>query len=224
MFMKYLRGWGQSRGQRCFYHERWRLPRAPGGGAAGGHLASSKGGGRLPAAPGGPAKGGPTTNLRTAAARARQCPSGERWRGIYKPIARRDRPSPENRQQESSRAANDSEEFLGERDDDARGASHVAESVLVLVLDHLADEFGADGAQASDSVVNAFHCEHDASQAQRVRRCDRRLDLDQCWIAKLRQLEPPVPVRRPHHDDVDPDTFEPVDAVHPRALDRLEGV
>ncbi len=41
---------------------------------------------------------------------------------------------------------NASEEFLGQRDDDARRASHVAESVLVLVLGHLADEFGAVGA------------------------------------------------------------------------------
>ena len=39
-----------------------------------------------------------------------------------------------------------SEEFLGQRDDDARRASHVAESVLVLVLSDLADEFGADAA------------------------------------------------------------------------------
>ncbi len=53
---------------------------------------------------------------------------------------------------------NASEEFLGQRDDDARRASHVAESVLVLVLGHLADEFGAVGAQASDSVVDAFDC------------------------------------------------------------------
>ena len=115
---------------------------------------------------------------------------------------------------------NASEEFLGQRDDDARRASHVAESVLVLVLGHLADEFGAVGAQASDSVVDAFDCKHDAPEAQRVRRCDRRFDLDQFWIAKLRQLKPPVPIWGPHHNDVDLDTFEPVDAVHPRALDR----
>src|SRR4051812_26457885 len=39
-------------------------------------------------------------------------------------------------------------------------------------------------------------------------------------MAKLRQLKPPVPIRGPHHDDVDLDTFEPVDAVHPLSLDR----
>src|ERR1051326_812837 len=101
--------------------------------------------GGFPPRPRGPRKGARPQIRAPGPADARKYPSGERWRGIYKPIARRDRPSPENRQQESSRAANDSEEFLGERDDDARGASHVAESVLVLVLDHLADEFGADG-------------------------------------------------------------------------------
>src|SRR5258708_29320778 len=57
----------------------------------------------------------------------------------------------------SPKAVNASEEFLGRRDDDARRASHVAESVLVLVLGHLADEFGAVGAQASDSVVRGAH-------------------------------------------------------------------
>src|SRR5215208_4353807 len=119
-----------------------------------------------------------------------------------------------------SEAVNASEEFLGQRDDDARRSSHVAESVLVLVLGHLTDEFGAVGAQASDSVVNAFDCKHDAPEAQRVWRCDRRFDLDQFWIAKLRQLKPPVPIWDPHHNDVDLDTFEPVDAVHPLSLYR----
>jgi hypothetical protein len=45
---------------------------------------------------------------------------------------------------------NASEEFLGQRDDDSRGAS-LAEPVLVLVLDHLADEFGAVDTQAHDA-------------------------------------------------------------------------
>ena len=117
-------------------------------------------------------------------------------------------------------AVNASEEFLGQCDDDARRASHVAESVLVLVLGHLADEFGAVGAQASDSVVDAFDCKHDAPEAQRVRWCDCRFDLDQFWIAKLRQLKPPVPIWGSQHDDIDLDTFESVDAVHPWAFNR----
>ncbi len=115
---------------------------------------------------------------------------------------------------------NASGEFLGQRDDDVRRASHVAESVLILVLGHFADEFGAVGAQASDSVVDIFNCKHDAPEAQRVRRCDRRFDRDQFWIAKLRQLKPPVSIWGPHHNDVDLDIFEPVDAVDPGTLDR----
>ncbi|HXI26689.1 MAG TPA: hypothetical protein VNG71_22750 [Pyrinomonadaceae bacterium] len=55
---------------------------------------------------------------------------------------------------------NASEEFLGQRDDDARGASHVAEPVFVLVLGHLADEFGAVGARfggwIAGSILTSF--------------------------------------------------------------------
>ena len=120
----------------------------------------------------------------------------------------------------SRTAVNASEEFLGQRDDDARRASHVAEPVLVLVLDHLTDEFGAVGAQAGHGVVDVFDRKHDAPEAQRIRRCDRWFDLDQFWIAKLRQFKSPVLIRGPHHNDVDLDTFERVDAVHPGAFDR----
>jgi len=115
---------------------------------------------------------------------------------------------------------NASEKFLGHRDDDARGAAHVAESVLVLVLGHLADEFGADGAQAGDRLIDAFDGKHDAPQAQGVWWGDHRFDLDQFGLAKLCQLKPPVPIGGPHHHDVDVDIFEPVDAVHPRSRDR----
>jgi hypothetical protein len=56
----------------------------------------------------------------------------------------------------SPKEVNASEEFLGQRDDDARRATSLTlESVPVLVLGHLADEFGAVVAQASDSVVYA---------------------------------------------------------------------
>src|ERR1700743_2168445 len=34
-----------------------------------------------------------------------------------------------------------------------------------------------------------------------------------CWIAKLRELKPTVPIGGPHHNDVDSNAFEPVDAV-----------
>jgi hypothetical protein len=37
--------------------------------------------------------------------------------------------------------------------------------------------------------------------------------------AELRQLQPAVAVRGPHHGDVDPDVVEPDDTVHPASLD-----
>src|ERR687889_903865 len=118
-------------------------------------------------------------------------------------------------------ALNASEELLSQRYDDAPRTPHVAQPVQVLVLGHFAHEFGAEvGAHASDSVLHAFDCKHHAPEAQRVRRCDRRFDLDQFWIAKLRQLKAPVPIWGAHHNDVDLDTFEPVDAVHPLSLYR----
>src|ERR687889_1374659 len=119
-------------------------------------------------------------------------------------------------------AMNPSEELFSRRDDDSPWTPHVAQPVQVLVLGHFAEEFGAEvGAHASDSLLDAFDCKHHAPEAQRVRRCHRRFDLDQFWIAKLRQLKAPVPIWGAHHNDVDLDTFEPVDAVHPLSLYRL---
>jgi hypothetical protein len=114
---------------------------------------------------------------------------------------------------------NASEEFLGQRDNDARRASHVAESVLVLVLGHVADEFGASGAQASDSVVDVFDCKHDAPEApacSAVRSPVRSRPVLDCETSSAQAA--PCPIWGPHHNDVDLDTFEPVDAVDPRAL------
>src|ERR671921_2884696 len=114
-----------------------------------------------------------------------------------------------------------SEELFSQRYDDAPWTPHVAQPVQVLVLGHFAEEFGAEvGAHASDSLVDAFDCKHHAPEAQRVRRCTRRFDLNQFWIAKLRQLKAPVPIWGAHHNDVHLDTFEPVDALHPLSLYR----
>src|SRR5829696_3811262 len=116
--------------------------------------------------------------------------------GLPRPLAAGDA---EDRSRDE--ALNASEELFSQRYDDAPWTPHVAEPVQVLVLGHFAEEFGAVGAHASDSVLDAFDCKHDAPEAQRVRRCDRRFDLDQFWIAKLRQLKPPVPIWGPHHND-----------------------
>jgi hypothetical protein len=118
-------------------------------------------------------------------------------------------------------ALNPSEELFSQRYDDAPWTPHVAQPVQLLVLGHFAHEFGAEvGAHASHSLIDALDCKHHAPKAQRVRRCHRRFDLHQFWIAKLRQLKVPVPIWGAHHNDVDLDTFEPVDAVHPLSLYR----
>ena len=58
-----------------------------------------------------------------------------------------------------------SADLFGQGDDDARGAAEVAEPEDTLVLRHLAEEFGAVGAQAGDSVVDVVDGEHDTMQA-----------------------------------------------------------
>jgi hypothetical protein len=56
--------------------------------------------------------------------------------------------------------------------------------------------------------------------SQRVRRRALRLGPDRRRPVELRQLNPGVAVRRPHHGDVGTNVTEPDDAVHPRPLDR----
>src|SRR5947208_17088545 len=112
-----------------------------------------------------------------------------------------------------------SAELLGQRDDDALRTAVVTERIAVLVLRHLANEFGAVGAQAAKDVLNVVDGEHDATDAQRVHRCVFWLSPDRRWRVELVQLKPPVAVRGPHHCDVASDAVEPDDAVHPLSLD-----
>src|SRR5262245_50188994 len=111
-------------------------------------------------------------------------------------------------------------DLLGQRDGDALRAAQVTEAVHVLVLHHLAEELGAVLAQPRDDVVDVVDGEHDATYAQRVGRCVLRFGADRLRPLKLRQLEPAVAVRGPHHDDVGSDALQPEDAVHPGPLDR----
>src|SRR5918994_6550175 len=134
-------------------------------------------------------------------------------------LARKQYGSAEDHSREE--AMNASEELFSQRYDDAPWTPHVAQPVEVLVLGHFAHEVGPEvGAHRSHSLLDAFDCKHDAPEAQRVRRCDRRFDLHHFWIAKLRQLKVPVPIWGAHHNDVHLDTFEGVDAVHPLSLYR----
>src|SRR6185295_4961224 len=102
---------------------------------------------------------------------------------------------------------------------DAFGAAEVAESILVLVLCHLAHEFSPMFLQANNDVVDVRDGEHDATDAQRVHRGVLRLSPDRLGRVELVQFEPPVTVRSPHHCDLASDAGESNDAVHPLSFD-----
>jgi hypothetical protein len=72
--------------------------------------------------------------------------------------------------------------------------------------------------QAGQDRFEAVDGEHDAPYAQRVGR-GIRLGADRRRRVEFRLLEATVAVRSPHHGDVDADTVEPGDAVHPTSLD-----
>src|SRR5207247_6872285 len=112
-----------------------------------------------------------------------------------------------------------SAELLGQCDEDALGAADVTEPIAVLVLHHLADEFGAIGLQPGKDVLDVLYGEHDATDTQRIHRCVRFSGGSRRRV-EPGQLESAVAVRGPHHRDVASDTVEPDNAVHPPSLDR----
>ena len=71
--------------------------------------------------------------------------------------------------------------------------------VDVLVLRDLADEFATVAAQAGNDAVDVVDSEHDPAYTQRVRRRAFRLSSDRRRRVELRQLNPAMAVRGPHH-------------------------
>src|SRR5215217_6812504 len=86
-------------------------------------------------------------------------------------------------------------DLLRQSDDDAFRATQEAEPVDVLVLNDLVDELAAVIAQAANDVVEVVDGEHDATDAQRVRRRVFRPGSDRRRRVELRQLDPAVAVR-----------------------------
>src|SRR5262245_11160183 len=112
-----------------------------------------------------------------------------------------------------------SAELLGQSDDDALRATDVAQAVLVLVLHQLADEFGGVILQAGKYLLDVFNGEHDATYAERVRRCVSRLRADRHRLVEFHELKAAVAVRGPHHRNVDSGAVESDDTIHPTSLD-----
>src|SRR3954470_14700008 len=102
-----------------------------------------------------------------------------------------------------------SAELLGESDDDALRATQEAEPVDVLVLRDIADELATVAAQAGNHVVDVVDSEHDAAYAKRVRRRAFRLGSHGRRRMELRELNPAVAVRGPHHGELGTDAGEP---------------
>ncbi len=75
-------------------------------------------------------------------------------------------------------------------------------------------------AQAGNDILDVIDGEHDATNAQRVRRCVLRLSADRRRRVGLRQLKPAVAVRGPHHRDLAADAVESDGAGRPTSLDQ----
>src|SRR5262245_1063179 len=89
-------------------------------------------------------------------------------------------------------------ELLSEPDEDSFWTSDVAESVHVCVVNHRADELGAQLAEPSERVVDVLHGEHDAQVTEGVHRGDAVIG-DHRRREEPGQLKPAVTVWRTHH-------------------------
>src|SRR6266516_2349504 len=102
-----------------------------------------------------------------------------------------------------------SADLLGQPDENALGASDVAEPIHVFVLDHFVDELRAVSAEPGERIVEVVHREHDTQIAQSVHRGVPVIG-DHRRREKSRELEPAVAVRRTHHRDLDALVAHPV--------------
>src|SRR5215470_16528528 len=108
---------------------------------------------------------------------------------------------------------------LRELDDDPFRPADVAKPIEVFVTLHLADEVRATGSQAGDHGVDVVDRACDVPDAWGVRgRMPVAVRALGCM--ELHQFEATVAVWALHHRDLNPDSLEPHNAVHPIALDQ----
>src|SRR6266550_3041053 len=95
-----------------------------------------------------------------------------------------------------------SADSLGQPDENALGASDVAEPIHVFVLHYLVDELRAVLAEPGQRIVEVVHGEHDAEVAESV---DRSVPvIDNCGRREIAgKFDPAVAIRRTHHRDLD---------------------
>src|SRR5918996_6495609 len=84
-----------------------------------------------------------------------------------------------------------SADLFGQSDENALGASDVAEPIRVFVPNHFVDELRAMLPEPSERVVEVVHGEHDTQVAQSVHR-GVAVILGHRWREKARELDPAV--------------------------------
>src|SRR6266498_5677077 len=109
--------------------------------------------------------------------------------------------------------------LLGKPDNDALRAADVAEPIRVLVLHHVADQFGAVGAQARDDVVDVIDGEHDAADPECVHRNVLGPSSDRFRRVELVQLDPSVAVRSAHQREGSTDVLKADETIYRGAFD-----
>src|SRR5689334_460639 len=118
----------------------------------------------------------------------------------------------------SSRLSRASADSLGQPDENALGASYVAEPIHVSVLDHFVDELCAVLPEPGERVVEVVDGEHDTQIAEGVHRGVPVIG-DHGWREKSREFDPAVTVRHPHHGGLDALVAQSSDAPGPVSLD-----
>src|SRR5256885_1196100 len=94
-----------------------------------------------------------------------------------------------------------SADLFGQPDENALGASDVAEPIHVFVPDYFVDELRAVSAEPGERIVEVVDGEHDTQVAQSVHRgvpvvCGHRRREES------REFDPAVAVRHTHHGDL----------------------
>src|SRR5262245_22464836 len=109
-------------------------------------------------------------------------------------------------------------ELLREPDEDAFGASDVAEPIRIFVPDHLADDLRAALVETGERIVDVLHGEHDAQVTEGVHRGAAVIGSHR-RRQESGQLEPTVAIRRTHHGYLDAHVAQPSDAICPGSFD-----
>src|SRR3954452_20320176 len=111
-----------------------------------------------------------------------------------------------------------SADSLGQPDQNALGASDVAEAIHVFVLHHFVDELRALLAEPGERIVEVVHGEHDTQITQSVHRGVPVIG-DHRRREKAREFDPAVAVRRTHHRGLDALIAQSSDAPRPVSFD-----